>query len=702
MMKNTLFFYSRLLFFTGILLFVFQSCVKDNFDLDKLSDQVEMKPSFSLALAKGSLTIADLIEPDDSLIFFDPDNSIRLVSREDSIFSVEMSEFVEIPEQATTTKILNYEPVSIDDFDVTSSITLGDIVEELNEPEKSILESYENSSEVFPGIPPQNAGSYFFEGLPDIDWVEFSEGDLIIQVVNNLPVLLSSLEITVYNETDNSVVGSFSFSNVDSGEMASQTIDMSGIILHDQLRIEITEISSPGSSEEVYIDFSDNIQITAVGENVKVLRGRAVLPHYVVDSSEELYELEVDGDERITVLELAEAGIGYHIEGEMFDGVFIELVLPETKRDDIPIELLVELVEGSPYIEGSVDLGGTRSDLSTDPDKPYNHFAVEYNFYVNSDGNMVDFDFSYGGLEIDYSINNIEIEYIEGYFGMHEVILDEDEFDLGSDLDFLDDFTGEFKFTDPRVRLIYENSFGLPLELDINMTGESGDSEPTHLNPPLISFIAATDTTAAYSGDFEINRDNSNIVDFIGDRPQLIHFSGKVTANPGSGDPPDMSNFASRNSSITVGLEAELPLEVQISDFGLSDTTDLDVDAEDIDLIENAVLYLSALNGFPLSLALDLVLHNSQTGTDLYSFDEIVVMSAAPVDAAGIVQDGQTVSSAAEIEMSREVLDHFAEADKLIITFKLNTSDGGEVPVKFLTTYSVDFNLRIKSNFVIR
>ncbi len=684
----------------GVLLFAIHSCIDDEFDFDKLSDQVELRPSFSLALAKGTLTIAELIEPDDSLVFFDPDNSIRLVAREDSIFSVEFSEFVEIPEQETSTESISFEPVSIDDFDVLTTVSLGDIVEELNEPEKSILESYENSNEVFPLLPPQSAGVYYFEGIADIDWVEFSEGDLIIEAENNLPVLLSSFKVTVYNDADNSEIGSFSFFDLGPGEKVTETIDMSGYTIFSQLRVEITEISSPGSSEAVNIDFSDFIGISVVAENVKVVKGRAVLPYFVVESSDELYELSVDGEERITILELAEAVIEYKVEGELHDAAFFELILTETKRNNQPVEILVPLTGGTSQLTGTVDLGGTKSDLSTDPANPYNRFAVSYSFYVDSDGSMVDFDFSHGGLEVDYIIGDIEIEYIEGYFGMHEVTLEEDEFDLGSDLDFMDDFTGDFKFTDPRVRLIYENSFGVPMELDISMTGESKDGDVEDLNPPLFTFTSPPDIASPYAGSLEINRDNSNIVDFISNRPEIINFSGKVTANPGNGG--EMTNFAGRNSRITAGLEVELPLEVQITDFGLTDTTDLDIDADDLDFIENAILYLKAENGFPLSLTLDLTLHNSHSATDLYVFDQIAVMSAAPVDAGGIVQGGQTTSSAAEIELNREVLDYFAEADMLIVSVKLNTSDGGNVPVKFLTTYSVDFDFRIKSNFVIR
>jgi hypothetical protein len=47
-----------------VLLLVTASCIKNN---------------FIIPLAYGSLTLGNILEPDDSLVFFDPDNAVRIL-----------------------------------------------------------------------------------------------------------------------------------------------------------------------------------------------------------------------------------------------------------------------------------------------------------------------------------------------------------------------------------------------------------------------------------------------------------------------------------------------------------------------------------------------------------------------------------------------------------------------------------------------
>ncbi len=697
-MKDFFIFSLRIALLAGAILVLNQSCVEDEFDLDKLSGEVELKPSYSLPLGHGKLTMEDIAEPDDSLVFFDPDGSIRFLIKEDSLFKFELSEIIEIPDQQALSDNFDFEPVKTEEFNTTSTIILGDLVKQLGEPEKSILKNAEGSYAPFPPIPPQEAGVYDFDEITEFVWVEFAQGRIAVELENNFPVELGSMNITVLNKEDNSEVGSFSFSNVEPGETAIETTEMEGVFARNELLVEISQLSSPGSEEEVYIDFSDNIELNAYPDELKVIRGKAVIPYFEMDKKEDMISLDAGEDIKLTVLELLGGELNYNISGNLPDVAFFELELPETKKNGEAVEFLIS----SGNLRGTLDLDNTRSDLTSDADSPYNKLPFKYKLYADSKGEAVEFDLSGNGISFDFSLDNVEFEYLEGDFGQHHETIEQEEADFNSESDIFDRISGEFKLNDPRVRFIYNNSFGFPIEATFDITGESGEGNIEPLNPPAFLFNSPADTTASFSDTISINRDNSNIVDFISNKPEKITLSGEGIINPGNGEENERINFLHRDSYINMGAEIELPLELQLKDFGLSDTLDLEIDEDDLEILEDAALHISAENGFPLGATIGLALYSSENNEELHSFGEIVIMSPAPVGQDGIVPEGETTSSEDGITLSKDVKELLSEADSLILSVKLDTSENGEVPVKILSTYSVGFNIKIKAGMLIK
>ena len=68
------------------------SCVKETYDMNKISKEARYSPTFALMAVKGNISLSDMITPNDTIVF-DQDNFVRIVFREDSIFELYVPDF---------------------------------------------------------------------------------------------------------------------------------------------------------------------------------------------------------------------------------------------------------------------------------------------------------------------------------------------------------------------------------------------------------------------------------------------------------------------------------------------------------------------------------------------------------------------------------------------------------------------------------
>ena len=671
------------------------SCIKDKFDFDKLSDQVEIKPSFVVPVATGSLTLGNAVRETDTLQF-DPDNLIRIVLKQDSVMYVSASEFLEIPAQATETKSFTPGPIDIDDFSQSRKIMLDDLFAFMDLALQIFFQANDGTSVPFPPIGPAPLGQYD-ESLDDqFEYVYFSEGTMDVTLTNKFPVEVS-LTAEVQNQSDNSVVGTVTFSNIAVDATNTQSVDLTGRRVDNDIRFVLTNFETPGSGgSNVDINLTDSLFIVVDAYDMKVNRGKALIPDQIIETDAQDINIAVDDNEEIYQIILSSGRIAYQVNSAVSEGLYISLELPNSSKDGLPLSYSLNLDQGPGVISGDFDLSGTVHDLTADPLQPYNKVRVEYEVGISTSGQMIEFDLTAETVDFQYSFEDFDFYYVEAWLGQKTIDVEDEEFDL--DDEFFDRITGELRLTNPTVRLVYENSFGVPVQVNFSMTGTNG-ANVVNLNPPVIDFLAPADTIQPrmVNGVAEINKDNSSIVDLLALPPRLIEFSGNAGANPAG---VTTSNFIFNNSYFLADLEIDIPLEMQITDLSFTDTVEVDF-GDDLDMLEKGKITLVVDNGFPLEMTLGLILHDSITNTNLHTFDNIMLLEAAPVDATGVVPEGSKTTGESSIELTREILDLIPETNKIIITATVNSSNSGTVPVKILSTYSLDFRIRASASLIV-
>ncbi|MBE9509788.1 MAG: hypothetical protein IMY71_02835 [Bacteroidetes bacterium] len=677
------------------------SCVKETYDMEKLSTKASIDIGVSVPVVKGSLTLGNAIESNDTLRFLE-DNSISIVFEEDSLFTFDVSEILDIPEQDEHNKIFKVGALALDDFSDSGSVNLDKISSGFPPALRATIEALDGSSGIFPPIPSLPGDSVTINSFANFAWVEFSSGTATITITNNLPVEVD-LEVALRNASDNSQIGnSLFFNNIPAGGTANSQMDLTGEIVTNSLIAELVSISSPGSSPDpVSVDMDiDNISVSVATSDLTIVRGQAYLPEQLFLSVADTIQFNLDNDVEVTFLEFNTAHIDYTLESHFAENMEVVITLPtslagtDTTRFAIPLG-------ASGTQSGQLSLNNTVNDFSVDPAQPYNSIPFKYGLSVKpSGGGMVDFDLT-DSVNLTYKITDIDFSYVEGYFGQHSFDVDEDSIDLEIE-EIEDHISGTITFTNPIVNINYSNSVGVPVSFDLNLIGSNSAGETKGLNASImnIAYPADRDNSPVVSTE-SFNKDNTDIVELIEIRPSKITYSGGATVNPSGKQGWD--NFVTGESSVVAGLEVEIPFEFRANNLTLQDTLENPLKPEDsqededfsIDNIESASLHLLINNGFPLEIGFNIQLYDSTADQVLATLDVPVLFPAAPVDANGVVTE--PTEDTTTIVITGDFLENLEIADELIVRGLLNTSNNGSQVVKILTTYTIDFKFGVST-----
>ncbi len=129
-MKNkSLFKTGKILMVFLIGLWLFSSCIKGKYDLENISDDFVFKHNFSGPLVKGEMTIRKLVTPNDTVVFYgEMEDSIKLILKADSAFSLNARDFVSLDDQ----ELANYNivaPFTVPEGLLPTTITAYDTIE---------------------------------------------------------------------------------------------------------------------------------------------------------------------------------------------------------------------------------------------------------------------------------------------------------------------------------------------------------------------------------------------------------------------------------------------------------------------------------------------------------------------------------------------------------------------------------------------
>lgn len=666
------------------LLFVIivSSCMDE--DLSKISTSVNTDASYAIPLIHSTTNLLDLLPENENMVI-DPDNSIRIAYRQDSIASVSSDSLLQIDDQVPTNESFSVGEISMSTFNTQMQVQLSELTSNLsnqnvaNEINNGISYSETNGSAYFPPITPQYGGSYSAQGSNDFQSVFVTNGEIQIQITNNLAVEINTLTLMLKNANDQSQLGTFLFNNIAVGDIAVSSIGLNGVFMYSDLELDIISIRSDGSGDDptdqsswVPMLNSDELTIDISGHDLIATSGLVKYPEQDGPSDSFDINLDVEDEVELSFIDLSQGDFVYSYTSDIQTTLNLYLTIPQLI--DASNNSFTRMLTIEPTVE-PVTISESIADYSFNFNSTPNFIQVIYTSVILPTETYE----TYNQLdEIDLSIGmeNLDFDFIEGYFGQKEQLIEEDILDI--DVSDLDEIASGLVLESPVLRLTTNNSMNIPFELDLNLVAHNGFNDVS-LDGPLLQI----DPNAISLSEF--NNVNSQLSDFIALNPSEITYSGTVLSNPDGAT----YNSINPNSSVTIHMEMDLPLHIRIEDAIRIDTLALDFGSDegvdsDLDFIESVKLKVHTENEFPLDIAVTMFFADSLSGLiqDSLTFD---LLQAAEVDEQGVTMGPHVYDS--NVELDSDQIDALFNSNQALIDITLNSYDYENTAVRLYTDY---------------
>lgn len=426
----------------------------------------------------------------------------------------------------------------------------------------------------------------------------------------------------------------------------------------------------------------------------------------VGDSASQNYiytnQINTNSGETVDTVYFKQGTISYTVETDVnHDGKMI-ISVPGLVKNGKPFKTtLVYNYTGTlpQVISETIDISGYRAVFSHSGQKNYLNSQVKVIGY--GDNNPIYSPYEY---KIESRFENIRFSKIYGYFAQYQFDLDEDSLEI-TIYDIKD--YGQFKFNDPRMRLRFYNSFGMPIEgrinylktyktpVEVEITKLSGAPlDDIAIDYPLLSQVGEVAITETV-----LDKDNSTIKDGLDIDPQWIIYAVEGMSNPLG----NAYNFALDTSKLTLETEMEFPLYGTSAGLILRDTiaydlsNDLDKDGD----LKTAEVQLYLQNGFPVEAQVQIYFADSNYVVldSLFNGGPQSMMMAADPGPAPSYRVQNPTEKRTYIELNREKIDKIIDARRALVKIITYTSDYGLNTVKIYSDYKIDVKLGVRAKY---
>lgn len=681
-------------------------------DLKKFNNYA-LQPEMGFPLGVINLEMRDLLKEDSaSHIEYGSDNLIRFVLREDSIASFPVDSFVNIPPIAPIQLKNTLGMIDIGNISMSESRTLTKMTESFGAATKSALEAADGQNTIFPAINDQNSSvSSLGVGSDQYTDVTLGNGFLIIDFRNNLKVTIEIIRINIFNTVPfQSLIGQLVFTNIPSGGNKKDSLNLAGVTLSSDLGYSLPQFKSYASNSPVLVNLNDSISFVVTTRNLQAISGNAVFPNQAINAQDLNVDMVADDSTvRIKTAQFESGVIDYSITSTIHEQLQIKISIPGAMKNSTPFPPVNISVNNS-TVTGQIVIDQVVFDLGQDITQPYNKIKVSVEPQVVSSNVIQPFDSS-NYVDASFSFGTLKFQEVNGFMGSKEILIDPSL----DTLDFFDRFSNGLPLDDPKIKIITDNSIGVPIDVFMDIEGTSASLNKQKLNAPAFTIgyptISQKGQTIHY--EKEINKNNSQISQLLNLPPKFMMRGGKATINAG-GFNGTYNDFVSKGSSINVGYEMIMPLTLKTSNFSLRDSADnpfFEIDkttgtvgkfkfGEDTSMINYIELITKIENGIPFDA--ELYLYFGDKNGQIYSdsvWSKTLLKSAIPLTGSATTPS----QSMASFMFTKDIIRHMMEKNLIRMYFKvvIKTYNDGAQAVNIYSTYKIKIGLSAKAKLKI-
>lgn len=671
-MKKKKYFFT--LFLLGIVLMA-QACVDVPSDIQPPRFDVVL----NFPITDTTYTLDDALGDDSTLVASDDPNSIGLLvykqTNDISTFYIE-------------------DNLSLNGFSTQASQVIGSVkINDVTPIKTGInVEDWANVSSGSSTVFPENVGEVNV-GFPRIEQfksVTLDGGNLIIKVLNRLPVDMELRGLQIINADDGTIVAERPASEVITMPALDSTtviFDLTNKTVKDSLRY-IGTLYTPGSSGQIVtIPAEAGTQLIASFDGLSISAVTAVLP--AQDPFSKDSTVVIDDSTFIQSAVFEEGSFEISFDNNLDLDINLSLTIDnllDPNSNSYTENVFLQARETNKKI-GISDLSGwSISTLTADPTNELSYSAVISTVSSDQPKTLSKND----SVGINISFGSIVFRSVSGKIKPTTFTINESSFsfDLG-DVKNSFNYT-DINFNDPIIMLSLKSSANMEFGLNGILNGTNGiQSNTLNLNNILI----------ASQGSNVIDLRDYGLKDFLNGFdsaiPDSFIFAGDATVNP---------NFTigsvSKDDSVSGGISIEIPLDIGISGGTFVDTLEidtLDISDEQINSINFAEITIEMTNEIPIEISFSGNVLDANKQPILAVPPSYNSITAISIKAPTVDSDGYVISPSQTkqvITLKGEDAKTFINNPTLAISLSLETPPVGTAqPVKFRNTDKISVKL---------
>ena len=678
------------LLFKLVLCLSYFSCIDDN--LNEI-DGILAEPEYAVPIGKASFTIKDFINQD-SIFEVGNDGFVSIKYRQDSVLSLSaadfMSELVDLWDVSyVAEKAIGSAPIS--GVEETGMFYMQALVNEI--PDPTVKQFFNDNDGNTVPLPPFDQLVNFDIGIPVFDEfqeMEIESGNLNFKALNTYPFDLEDVTFEIWDNITGTIIGTIQKELLMAGAIFEDQVPLDGLTFNNSIFVRLKRFKSPGSTTPVLLNLMNRINVEMTITDLKIKSGVVKVPASIFDEIRDIVDVQTDNDVKLKSAKIQSGTLKYSLNSSVDLPLELKFDLPTVSEGTTNFTQTIFVENGNE--SGVIDISNHVADFGSVQSQPYNRLPVKISAKTaGSDQNFISFD-SEDLVKIDFQLENLIIEQFVGNAGTYTRVLDSSRLDFDIDFGFLEPETEAVFFENPKIEIFYANSFGIPMEADLDVMafGQFGTNEG--LNPPLFVLEKPNlqQIGQSISSEFAVDKSNSNLVDMISVFPISMDYSGQVVVNPTSNG--NIDNFVTLDSKITAGVDVDLPLKFKASLIALKDTlSNAPIRSERPEEIESVELILDYRNDLPFNTTIELLSYRAGIETKIA---EPISLTGAKVDS-----NGKTIEPYQErisINLDNREIETILLNELIILNVDLATQMDGNSPASIYTTNGIEVGLAAK------
>jgi hypothetical protein len=292
-------------------------------------------------------------------------------------------------------------------------------------------------------------------------------------------------------------------------------------------------------------------------------------------------------------------------------------------------------------------------------------------------------------IDLGFNFENMEFEALFGNLNTQNISTERNTFDTDffSQGEALDEFA--YYLDDPRLKIIYSNTMGLPVVFNINnfTAYKNGNPDAITVNEEVRLSAATLESAAVNVASFD-----ETFKELINDLPDSVQLQIDGVLDPDN----TTNNFVTSNSGLQIGYEIEIPLVLSIQNLLFQES--FEIDGLEADQLESALFKFNSQNSLPFNVNLKAVFLDADSSELHVLFDGLLLEAGQNGQASELIEyirlenNPQTTSN--ELAFLQDV-----KKVGISVTIATSTPVDGVQKVEISASNKIDFSLAMQAKY---